>query len=60
LLRKAVSGYGRVNKVKAIQFNERLKKIIDSYNNRDKLVFTSEVVSDFINGLSDELVNIFY
>lgn len=59
LLRKAVSGYGRVNKVKAIQFNERLKKVIDSYNNRDKLVFTSEVVSDFVNGLSDELVKIF-
>jgi type I restriction enzyme R subunit len=59
LLRKAVSGYGRANKVKAIQFNERLKKVIDSYNNRDKLVFTSEVVTDFVNGLSDELVKIF-
>lgn len=59
LLRKAVSGYGRVNKVKAIEFNERLKKIVENYNNRDKLVFTSEVVADFINGLSDELVKIF-
>ena len=59
LLRKAVSGYGRVNKVKAIIFNERLKKVIDTYNNRDKLVFTSEVVADFINGLSNELVKIF-
>ena len=35
------------------------KKIIDTYNNRDKLVFTSEVVADFVNGLSDELVKIF-
>ena len=59
LLRKAVSGYGHVNKVKAIIFNERLKKVIDTYNNRDKLVFTSGVVADFINGLSDELVKIF-
>lgn len=59
LLRKAVSGYGKVNKVKAIEFNERLKKVIENYNNRDKLVFTSEVVSDFVNGLSDELVKIF-
>ena len=60
LLRKAVSGYGRVNKVKAIQFNERLKKVVENYNNRDKLVFTSGVVADFINDLSDELIKIFY
>jgi type I restriction enzyme R subunit len=59
LLRKSVSGYSRVNKVKAILFNERLRKIVDEYNSRDKLVFTSEVVADFINGLSDELVKIF-
>jgi type I restriction enzyme R subunit len=59
LLRKAVSGYGHVNKVKAIIFNERLKKVVDTYNSRDKLVFTSEVVADFINGLSDELLKIF-
>ncbi len=59
LLRKAVSGYGKFNKVKAIIFNERLKKVIDAYNSRDKLVFTSEVVADFINGLSDELLKIF-
>ena len=56
---KAVSGYGRVNKLKALVFNERLKRVIDSYNNRDKLVFTSEVVADFVNGLSDELMHIF-
>lgn len=59
LLKKEVSGYGHINRVKAIIFNERLKNVIDSYNNRDKLVFTSEVVSDFINGLSDELLRIF-
>lgn len=59
LLKKAVTGYGRVNKVKAIIFNERLRKVVDDYNNRDRLVFTSEVVSDFINGLSDELLKIF-
>lgn len=59
LLRKAVSGYGRVNKIKAIIFNERLRKVVDTYNDRDKLVFTSEVVADFINDLSDELLKIF-
>lgn len=59
LLRKAISGYGQVNKVKAIEFDKRLKDVIENHNNRDKLVFTSEVVADFINGLSDELIKIF-
>ena len=59
LLRKAIANYGQKNKVKAIEFDERLKKVVEIYNNRDKLVFTSEVVSDFINGLSDELLKIF-
>ncbi|MCX7714113.1 MAG: HsdR family type I site-specific deoxyribonuclease [Clostridia bacterium] len=58
LLKKAISGYGRINKIKAIAFDERLKKVVESYNNRDKLMFTSEVVADFINGLSDELIKI--
>jgi len=59
LLRKTISGYSHVNKVKAIDFDKRLKAVVDSYNDRDKLVFTSEVVAEFINGLSDELIKIF-
>jgi type I restriction enzyme R subunit len=59
LLKKAISNYGRINKVKAIEFDKRLKEIIEKYNTRDKLVFTSAVVSSFINDLSTELVKIF-
>jgi len=58
LLRKAISGYGKVNKVKAIEFDKRLREVVENYNNRDKLIFTSEVVADFIDGLSDELLKI--
>jgi type I restriction enzyme R subunit len=58
LLRKAINSYGRVNKVKAIEFDERLRSVIDAYNSRDKLVFTSEVVSDFVNDLSEQLIQI--
>ncbi len=58
LLKKAISSYGRTNKVKAIEFNERLRKVVDAYNSRDKLVFTSEVVADFVNDLSDQLIEI--
>ncbi len=58
LLRKAINEYGRTNKVKSIEFNERLRRIVDEYNSRDKLVFTSEVVEDFVNNLSDKLLEI--
>jgi type I restriction enzyme R subunit len=59
LLRKAISGYGKTNRVKAIEFDKRLRQVIDTYNNRDKLVFTSKVVADFVDDLSNELVKIF-
>ena len=58
LLRKAITAYGQTNKVKAIEFSERLRQVVDDYNSRDKLVFTSEVVADFVNDLSDQLLQI--
>lgn len=58
LLRRAITAYGRTNKVKSVEFDERLKQVVEAYNNRDKLVFTSEVVADFVNGLSDQLMQI--
>ena len=58
LLRKAITAYGRTNKVKAMAFDKRLRQVVDTYNSRDKLVFTSEVVADFVNGLSDQLMQI--
>ena len=59
LLRKAINTYGRSNKVKALEFDERLKRVVEAYNTRDKLIFTSEVVDDFVNDLSEELLRIF-
>lgn len=58
LLKKAITTYGKTNKVKSIEFDERLRRVVEIYNNRDKLVFTSEVVSDFVNDLSNQLLNI--
>lgn len=58
LLKKAISNYGKVNKVKSLEFDERLRRVVEAYNTRDKLVFTSEVVADFVNNLSEELINI--
>lgn len=44
--------------MKAQQFDERLRKVVDAYNSRDNLTFTSEVVSDFVDNLSDQLIGI--
>ena len=58
LLKKAIAGYGKKNKIKSLEFDERLKKVVEKYNNRDVL-FTSEVVADFINDLSEEIILIY-
>lgn len=58
LLHKAIRSYGRTNKVKAQEFDERLRNVVEAYNSRDKLVFASEVVADFVNDLSDQLLQI--
>lgn len=58
MVRKAITAYGRTNKVKSVEFDERLRKVVEEYNSRDNLAFTSEVVADFVNDLSDQLINI--
>ncbi len=59
LLRKAIASYGRTNKVKALEFDERLKRVVEAYNNRDMIVYTSEVVADFMDDLCDKIMDIF-
>lgn len=56
LLKKAITEYGKTNKVKSIEFSERLKQVVDTYNSRDKFAFASEVVADFVNDLSQQLI----
>ena len=58
LLRKAIIDYGRTNKIKSVAFDERLKTIVDRYNSRDNLVFTSEEMAGFVNHLSEQLIQI--
>ena len=58
MLKAAINKYKQKNKAKADEFNELLKKVVERYNSRDNLVFTSGVVSDFVDSLSDELINI--
>lgn len=58
LLKSQIKTYSLTNKLKAIEFSERLKKVVETYNNRDAQVFVSEVVSDFVDDLSDQLLEI--
>lgn len=58
LVRKAIRDYGHTNKIKAEEFSERLRKVVDAYNNRDHLQFVSDVFTDFVDNLSDQLIQI--
>lgn len=58
LLKKAISDYGKTNRVKALEFSERLKKVVDEYNGRDKLAFVNEITEEFVDNLSDELIRL--
>lgn len=58
ILKKAIREYGKINRIKAIDFDERLKKVVEEYNDRDKMVFTNEVVKEFVDGLSNDLLYI--
>lgn len=58
LLNRAINAYRKTNKVKAADFDQRLKAVVKVYNTRDSLVFTSEVVDDFVDELSDQIIKI--
>ena len=50
-LKKAIREYGKTNQLKAQRFDERLQKVIDEYNTRDKLIFTNEVASQTVKAI---------
>ena len=58
LLRQQIREYGKINRIKAIEFTERLEKIVNLYNNRDKLIFSSEQVGEFIDDLSNQIIDV--
>ena len=70
LLRRAISEYGKTNKIKAQLFLAMLEKAVDEYNTRDKLTFANQVagetvdaitglVTDKVSDLTDKLISIF-
>lgn len=54
LLSYAIMEFQRVNKIKSIEFAERMKAVVDTYNNRHKdEAFANEVLDDVANQLAD-------
>ena len=54
LLSYAIEGFKRVNRIKSIEFAERMKAVVDTYNNRRKdEAFANEVLDDVANQLAD-------
>lgn len=58
MVRKAIKEYGKTNRVKSLEFAEKLRQVVDRYNSRDKLNFAGAVVDDFFNDLSSYLMKI--
>lgn len=54
LLSYAIEEFRRVNKIKSIEFAERMKAVVETYNNRRKdEAFANEVLDDVANQLAD-------
>ena len=56
LLSYAIEEFKRVNRIKSIEFAERMKAVVDTYNNRRRdEAFANEILDDVANQLADLL-----
>lgn len=56
LLKRVIDGVMKVNKVKGVDFSQRLNEIVKRYNDRtDDLVFADEIITDVASQLTDLL-----
>ncbi|PTK53326.1 type I restriction endonuclease [Staphylococcus haemolyticus] len=58
ILKKQIKAYSKINKLKAIEFSDRLKKVADKYNNRNKKNESSATEFESIDELSNQIINI--
>ena len=56
LLQQVIADYKRTNKIKAMEFSERMKKLVEEYNNRHLDDFTAQVLDEVTKQLN-ELLN---
>lgn len=56
LLKQAIDEYRKVNKIKGVEFSERLQHVVDAYNDRSSdLAFANEVLDDVAEQLAQLL-----
>ncbi len=59
LLSQAIEEYKKVNKIKGIEFSERLKQVVDEYNNRRRdEAYANEVLDDVAEQLAKLLAEL--
>jgi len=58
LLQQVIVDYKRTNKIKAMEFSERLKKLVEDYNNRHLDDFTAQVLDEVTKQLNELLKDI--
>lgn len=56
LLQQVIADYKKTNKIKAMEFSERMKKLVEAYNNRHLDDFTAQVLDEVTKQLN-ELLN---
>ena len=56
LLQQVIADYKRINKIKAMEFSERMKKLVEEYNNRHFDDFTVQFFDEVTKQLN-ELLN---
>ena len=53
LLSQAIDEFKKVNKIRGVEFEDRLKKVVDEYNNRRRgEVYANEVLDDVAEQLA--------
>jgi type I restriction enzyme R subunit len=59
LLQQAINEFKKVNKIKAMEFAEKLKKVVDDYNDRrNEKKYASDVLDEVADQLSELLKNL--
>ena len=58
LLQQVIADYKKTNKIKAMEFSERMKKLVEAYNNRHIDDFTTQVLDEVTKQLNDLLNDI--
>ena len=58
LLQQVIADYKKTNKIKALEFSERMKKLVEAYNNRHLDDFTAQVLDEVTKQLNDLLNDI--